>query len=762
MLPAKHSLRELLVWPLAVIGIAAALLSHSIVQRSFEHSFEDACYRQAESLSRLLSFFLDAAHEEPEAMVRTVQSLAVDSDIEEAVIALNNEATLRISSHRAWLNIPIADLPNQKVARQLQKALESNRPLHDEDILAGQVAHYYFPIQVINKDNPGSLVRGVVGIGICTARIYAEHMAYRRQTTGLLLLLLLAITVVSYYLVHYYVITPLAAMHNAIEQKTVKSDAAPIPVLRDDEIGHVASSYNQLLAVLNRSLRQSKRDRDRLELAFEGTADGIWDWNVETNEVLYSARFQRLLGYEDNELEDTFEEFCLRLHPEDKEATLSAVNSHLTENTPYDVQYRLRTRSGTYRWYRAKGKAARDAAGNPVRMAGSLSDITEYKMLNERFSSVVEAAPYGIVLADATGEVILANPYARRLINLPKGSATVRNVRDLFLQPKSPAQLGALISTPPETTVNLDDAQVIVSSAESVPVDMQLTTIPFLEQSYVLITFVDITAKKAAAEKLDRLIASLTETNLELEQFAYIASHDLRSPLVNIKGFAGELDLACETIRPILDAALPDLTPDQRHVLKLALEEDIPEALNFIATSVERMDLYTQSLLKLSRMGRRDLVPKRLATHQLVKDITASYSHQISEKGITVHFDALEEVVGDELAVSQIFGNLIDNAIKYADPEAGCKLTITSWAEESFTYFRVSDTGPGIPEGVMDTLFAVFRRGNHKEIEGEGMGLAYVRTLVRKHGGSIACESELGKGTHFTFSIHRSLEEAAT
>lgn len=122
---------------------------------------------------------------------------------------------------------------------------------------------------------------------------------------------------------------------------------------------------------------------ERFHLAVTGSNDGLWDWNVLTGGVYYSARFQELLGYTDCEMESNLEAFVSRLHPEDREGTLAAAYSHLEKGTPYDVEYRVKTRSGEYRWFRARGRAVRDANGKAVRMAGSITDITDRKQSEE-------------------------------------------------------------------------------------------------------------------------------------------------------------------------------------------------------------------------------------------------------------------------------------------------------------------------------------------------------------------------------------------
>ncbi len=147
-----------------------------------------------------------------------------------------------------------------------------------------------------------------------------------------------------------------------------------------------------------------RKSEERFDLAVAGSNDGLWDWDVVTGEVYYSPRFKELLGYGVDEFENTFETFEASLHPDDRERTLESVRDHLENHAPYDVEYRLRTRFGNYRWFRARGQAVWDAAGQAVRMAGSLSDLTKRKHAEEalkRKAVEVQSANQTLRIAEA-------------------------------------------------------------------------------------------------------------------------------------------------------------------------------------------------------------------------------------------------------------------------------------------------------------------------------------------------------------------------
>lgn len=273
------------------------------------------------------------------------------------------------------------------------------------------------------------------------------------------------------------------------------------------------------------------------------------------------------------------------------------------------------------------------------------------------------------------------------------------------------------------------------------------------------------TQVRALNEGLEDIVAERTAdlqaANDEIQRFAYIVSHDLRSPLVNVMGFTAELDAAGQQARTLLDAIeadRPDLpTRDQ----KLAIREDLPEALGFIRTSTAKMDRLINAILKLSREGRRTLAPERIDMTAFINDIVMALHQQAEAAGATVTVAALPSIVSDRLALDQIFGNLIENALKYLAPGRPGEVEVIARPLGGQVQITVSDNGRGIDKADQERVFDLFRRAGVQDRPGEGIGLAHVRALVRRLGGSIDLESELGRGSRFIVTLPRELKESA-
>ncbi len=256
-----------------------------------------------------------------------------------------------------------------------------------------------------------------------------------------------------------------------------------------------------------------------------------------------------------------------------------------------------------------------------------------------------------------------------------------------------------------------------------------------------------------AKEESEQYASELAEINEEMKNFTYIVSHDLRAPLVNIKGFSAELTCSMKEVDAALKGCLDQMDQNESRELLLVLDEDIPEALEFINSSVQRMDALINAILQLSRIGRRELKAEPVDSGPLVGKILKSLGHQLENRRTEVVIGDLPEVSADAVALEQLLGNLIDNAVKYFDPAREGRLHIWADSKESETVFHVRDNGRGIVAEDQEKIFALFRRSGKQDVQGEGMGLAYVKTLVRRLGGRIWCESQFGEGSTFSFSI---------
>jgi signal transduction histidine kinase len=264
---------------------------------------------------------------------------------------------------------------------------------------------------------------------------------------------------------------------------------------------------------------------------------------------------------------------------------------------------------------------------------------------------------------------------------------------------------------------------------------------------------------------VDERTGDLREANNEIQRFAYIVSHDLRSPLVNIMGFTSELEqLRADIFKRIAilrpaAAAVPPLPLDDGETEPVLegedkqLLEDFSEALEFIKSSIAKMDRLISAILNLTREGRREFIPVRIDTRELIEAVVATVAHQAAEAKAEIRIEPLPEITSDRLALEQIFSNLIDNALKYLKPGVPGEISVRGRTKLNFAIFEISDNGRGIDPKDHQRIFDLFRRAGTQDKPGQGIGLAHVRALVRRLGGTMSVASELDKGSTFTITL---------
>ncbi len=175
--------------------------------------------------------------------------------------------------------------------------------------------------------------------------------------------------------------------------------------------------------------------------------------------------------------------------------------------------------------------------------------------------------------------------------------------------------------------------------------------------------------------------------------------------------------------------------------------------MSFIKAAITKMDGLINAILKLSREGRRNFQPEPLAMTALVQSLADAQRHQADTVAAVITIGELPDIVADRVALGQIFGNLIDNAIKYLAKDRPGRIAVTGTLSDGLAVIRVSDNGRGIDARDHARVFELFRRSGVQDRPGEGIGLAHVRTLVRALGGRIDLESEFGAGTTFTVTL---------
>lgn len=263
----------------------------------------------------------------------------------------------------------------------------------------------------------------------------------------------------------------------------------------------------------------------------------------------------------------------------------------------------------------------------------------------------------------------------------------------------------------------------------------------------IAVMFADVTERNLAERARERLMRQLRAKNEELESLVYIASHDLRSPLVNIRGFSGELEKSLIELRGLLSAQ--PLSESARKRVDELFRADVAESFGFINSGTAKMESMLDGLLRLSRIGTAQSRPQRLHLRMLLEQVIHQFRFVIKAENLTVEIAAnLPDCMGDPLLISQAFSNLIDNAVKYRSPSRPLKIRIEGDTSESAIEYRVIDNGIGIAAEHIQKVFDIFHRLNPSgDNGGQGLGLTIVRKIIENHDGRIWIESSQDTGT---------------
>ncbi len=368
----------------------------------------------------------------------------------------------------------------------------------------------------------------------------------------------------------------------------------------------------------------------------------------------------------------------------------------------------------------------------------------------QRFRSVIEDLPAGVFAHDLDGRIVMVNEAARRNTGYSTQELLSMTVADI-----DPANVTR--QDREELWINLHGrGRTMVQSSHvrkdgsSYPAEVHINAITLDGQPSILGMAVDITDRKQAEEERARLLSSLAAKNSELEQVLYVASHDLRSPLVNIEGYGRELERSLQDLRK----AVADVQSGNQPLdLEVLMDEDIPESLRFIRTSASKMDTLLTGLLRLSRTGRAALNIEPLDMNQLMKRVVDATEYQIRENGVDVVLGDLPRCKGDAVQVNQVFSNLLSNALKYLDTDRPGAIRISGAANGARVVYSVRDNGVGMNPGHLSKIFEIFHRLDPSRGEGEGLGLTIVKRILDRLNGDVRVESEIGRGSTFHVAL---------
>lgn len=497
-----------------------------------------------------------------------------------------------------------------------------------------------------------------------------------------------------------------------------------------------------------------QRSEQRLKLATQAAKIGVWDWEIQSNTLLWDDSMFTLYGVEKSQFGGVFEAWARGLHPADRARIDAAIQDAVEGRSEFAEEFRIVRPDGAERILKAQSRTQRDADGKAVRMIGVNLDITEREVAErrvresgERLRFAMETSRIGAWDLDLVDHTAFRSPEHDRIFGYEE--LLPRWTYEMFLEHILPADrqgvdakfrqaLDTMGDWNFECRILRRDGQerwIWAAGRHSLDSTGESKRMAGVVQ--------DITDRKLVQQELERhrshleelvheRTAQLEEANRELDSFCHTISHDLRAPLRHLGGFT----------KLLLDDCREGLSSEGR------------KYVDTIASAARKMGVLIDDLLEFSRTSRQEMGVDGIDMNVVLQEAMASMPDASTERKIEWSIGALPSVHGDHNLLRQVWANLLQNAIKYSRTRENPRIEVKGWVEDGEVLFSVADNGVGFDMRYAEKLFGVFQRlHRQEEFEGTGIGLAIVHRILHRHGGRIWAKAELGCGATFTFAL---------
>ncbi|AFL85143.1 PAS domain S-box [Belliella baltica DSM 15883] len=485
------------------------------------------------------------------------------------------------------------------------------------------------------------------------------------------------------------------------------------------------------------SMIKRKKAEYELNLFFDLSPDLLCIAGFDGYFKKINQSFVKTLGYTEEEiLSISYNDFT---HPEDKGSTQSTVKKLSDGNNITYYESRYKTKSGKYIWLAW--------TSTPLLEEGLIfaiaKDITErkkqeeaLKVSNKKVFEILESIQDGFCALDQDWKVTYWNTEAEKLLLKKRELILGKNIWEAF-----PEALNLNFYSYLDQTMK--EQKPIRFEEYFSPLNLWLDLSAFPSEDGITVYFRNINDRKAAEEQmldlnlsLEHKAKELQESNAELEQFAFVASHDLQEPLRMVTSFLHQLK---KKYSPVLD---------QKGL----------QYIHYASDGAVRMRQIILDLLDYSRVGRVEYQIEKINLNELMKEISRINHTVLEEKQALLTWDNLPEINGEKGPIFQLFQNFISNGLKYQKKSVNPKVHVSFRENREYWEFAVTDNGIGIATEYQSKIFEIFQRLHHKdEYSGTGIGLAICKKIIEKYGGKIKLESEVGTGSKFVFTIKKKI-----
>ncbi len=502
----------------------------------------------------------------------------------------------------------------------------------------------------------------------------------------------------------------------------------------------------QILRIILENYRQVeeiKNANERFEYVTKATSDVIWDWDILSDKMFWGNGLYEKFGYHPEDLSDDSFLWAKYIHPDDYDEVFRSIRSRIDhEDETWEHEYRYLKSNGEYAIILDRGFIIRNIENVPVRMVGAMTDITFERKLQGLLENASRLAKMGTWEVDLVNSKVYFSKITREIHELDEDfEPTVENGVNFYKEGYSREAIVNAMSDAIMKGLSWDIELEIITAKGNHRWVRAMGEPEFVDGNCVKLygNFQDINERKIFELKLKDLNEALENrakqlivSNEELQQFAYVASHDLQEPLRMVTSFLTLLEKKYAN----------------------QLDEKATQYIHYAVDGAQRMRHVILDLLEYSKVGSLDEARKEINLKLLIEEILILYRKQIQEIEATFNIDPLPILHSYETPIRQVFQNLISNALKYHSKERKPIISISFKEENDFLQFSVADNGIGIDPQFKEKIFQIFQRLHTKEqYIGTGVGLAICKKVMDSLSGEIWLDTEYKNSTKFCFKL---------
>ncbi|MHB8108584.1 MAG: PAS domain S-box protein [Syntrophorhabdaceae bacterium] len=522
---------------------------------------------------------------------------------------------------------------------------------------------------------------------------------------------------------------------------------------------------------------------ERSPLTSMNFADAIWDWNIAQGKVEWFGNIDSMLGYDTGEFPRTIEAWETAIHPDDRDRVMTALRLHLKQAAPYNVKYRVVHKSGNLRYFRERGIAIHDKEGNPVRMIGVCTDITDRKKAEEilidseeKYRVLLNHAVDAIMITDVEGRFLEVNQKAEELLGCTREELLGMKFTGIHPEEEREKVIESFTGMVEGNMYSCNDTKVLRKDGTTVPVDITGTFVEYAGKKVMQGIFRDVTERKQAEESLrefyDQLEVRVQERTSELTSAYKYLQHEMEErKRVEEQLRKSQKMKAIGTLAGGIAHDFNNILAGIMGFTEMVRENTDPKSseyhwLGLVLKGAYRGRDLVRQILTFSRQTEHEQKPVALS---LVIDEVLKLLRPLLPATTQIQFKSTTDddtIMADSAQIHQVLMNLCTNSVHAIGKKGGLlEISVASaqYGQEEpmpvpemtpgeYVTLKVRDTGcgmkPEIIERIFDPFFTTKAHG-----EGSGLGLSVVHGIVRSHGGFLTVASTPGKGSLFSIYL---------